>query len=105
MKIFFKFIVLTGILFAGIVWGINTAEKGIQSIQGTASNVNQQNFKITRIEGENVDVAVLGNAKTENPVTRVGEGSSNWLSSLGNGLRNTLVSITRASYLWVVKQL
>lgn len=86
-------------LFVGIIWGINTAEKGIQSIQGSASDVNQQNFKITSIEGDKVEVAVIGNTQTKDSV------NPNWLSSFANGLRNTLVSITRESYLWIVKQL
>lgn len=105
MKLFFKFLVLTGVLFAGILWGINSAEKGIQSIQGTASNSNQNNFKITSIEGEKVEIAVLGKPTTQESLLKVNKETRNWLSSFGNGLRNTLVSITRASYLWVVKQL
>lgn len=92
-------------LFAGIVWGINTAEKGIQSIQGSASDVNQQNFKITRIDGDQVEVEALGKSKPEDSLATMGEGSSNWLSSFANELRNAIVSMTRASYLWIVKQL
>lgn len=105
MKLFFKFLFMCCVLFAGIIWGINTAEKGIQSIQGTARDLNVQNYKITRIDGDDVEIEVFGQTRKQEQDTVEIEGNSNWLSNVGNSMRNKVISITRASYLWVVKQL
>lgn len=110
MRLTTKFLVLMGVLFTGIMWGVNSAEKGIQTIQGPkeaqaqSQTTEQQGFQITRIDGANVETKSTG-IKDAIPSAFSTGGNENWLSSLGNGLRAEVVSVARSSYLWVVKQL
>lgn len=104
MKLITKFLLLMGVLFTGILWGVNTVEDRIQTIQGTNDSQVQQAVHITRIENGKVNVEASG-TKIEQSPALWGDGNSNWLSSLGNGLRSQIITLTRSTYLWLLKQL
>ncbi|ERI07977.1 DUF3679 domain-containing protein [Aneurinibacillus aneurinilyticus] len=105
MKLTAKFFLLVGVLFAGILCGINLAEKGIQRIEG-ASDQPVKGFYIKKVENGRFEVEVLGKqVVTEDTLSSARMSSENWISHTGNSVRNWVVTATRNMMKWIMDKL
>ncbi|AMA72323.1 MULTISPECIES: DUF3679 domain-containing protein [Aneurinibacillus] len=105
MKLAAKFFLLVGVLFAGVLCGINLAEKGIQRIEG-ASDQPLKGFYVKKVEDGRFEVEVLGKQIiSEQSFSDVKATGENWVSQLGNKMRNWVVAITRNMMEWIMDKL
>jgi hypothetical protein len=100
VKLAAKFFLLVGVLVFGILWGINTAEKGIQRIEG-ASGQPSKGFHITKIENGRLEVEVLGKQISSDNRFLNGEISKNRISLVAAEMRSWIVAVTRSSIEWI----
>jgi len=105
VKLAAKFFLLVGVLFVGILCGINLAEKGIQHIEG-ASDQPVKGFYIKKVENGSIEVEVLGKQVVSEPALSearmVGE---SWISHTGNRIRTWVVTTTRNMMEWLMDKL
>ncbi|MBN6186216.1 DUF3679 domain-containing protein [Aneurinibacillus sp. BA2021] len=105
MKLAAKFFILVGVLFAGILCGINLAEKGVQRIEGAADQP-VKGFYIKKVSNGGFEVEVLGKqVVTEPKLAEVRAAGENWLSQTGNRVRTWVVVTTRRTMEWMMDQL
>jgi hypothetical protein len=107
MKLTLQFTLLVSFLFFGVLFGINTAEKGIHHIAGASSNVASQALKVTPSKSGEVEVAVLGKKYTAQTPdiekiksSKVVQGASNRMSQIGTELGIWLKEGTRTGLEW-----
>jgi hypothetical protein len=107
VKLAAKFFLLVGVLFLGILCGINLAEKGIQRIEG-ATDQQVKGFYIKKVENGRFEVEVLGKQVVSKspfsvvPTVTVG---GNWISRTGNEIRTWVVGTTRKTMEWIMGKL
>jgi hypothetical protein len=103
MKLTVQFFVLVGMLFVGVMWGINMADNGIQRIQGNP-HPSAQAFQIKKISGGKMEMEVLGRQISSESQLLKGH-PENWLTDTGTGLRSWFVVSTRKGLEWLMKKL
>lgn len=104
-----KLILLLGTLLFGLLLGLQHAEQGIISINGGQEG-QKESFYIKKIDDENIQVAVLGNAFSTKDWEEKQEKwkerhHHNKLSNLGNKIGNSVYFISRTSAEWFVRQI
>jgi hypothetical protein len=105
VKLAAKFFLLVGVLFAGILCGINVAEKGIQRIEG-ASDQPVKGFYIKKVENGRFEVEVLGKQIVAQPsLSNTKTAGENWVSRTGNEVRSWVVTSTRQMIEWIMDKL
>lgn len=105
MKLAAKFCLLVGVLFAGIMFGINAAEKGMQRIEG-ATDLPGKSFVIKKVENGKMEVEVLGKQVTSSvPLSGGKQAAGNWLSQTGGEMRTLIVGTTRTVMEWIMSKL
>ncbi|BAU27167.1 uncharacterized protein DUF3679 [Aneurinibacillus soli] len=105
VKLAVKFGLLVGVLFVGILFGINTAEKGMQRIEGT-TDLPGKSFVIKKVEGGKMEVEVLGKQVASGvPISSGKAVTGNWLSQVGGDIRTFVIGTTRTVMEWIMSKL
>ncbi|WP_052947517.1 DUF3679 domain-containing protein [Aneurinibacillus tyrosinisolvens] len=100
MKLAAKFFLLVGVLVFGILWGINTAEKGIQRVEG-ASDQPSKGFHITKVDNGRLEVEVLGKQISSDSKLLNGGISGDGISLVATEVRSWVVNAARSSMEWI----
>ncbi|GAA0353849.1 DUF3679 domain-containing protein [Bacillus horti] len=104
-----KLLLLLSTLLFGVLLGIQQAEWGIFSVNG-AEKEEQESFYVKRVDGEHVEVAVLGESFSTEELLEKEElwkerNQTNKLSALGAKMGEVVYSVSRKSVEWLVGQL
>jgi len=108
-KFVLKIILLVSTLLFGLLLGLQQAERGISSLEGTAQE-EQKGFYVKKIEDEHVEVAVLGEAFSTKQLEEKKEkwkerNQHNTLSHVGNVLGSIVYTVAHKGAQWVVQQM
>ncbi|MBO8164138.1 MAG: DUF3679 domain-containing protein [Brevibacillus sp.] len=95
MNVTIKFFGMLVILLAGVVIGLQTAEKGIQRVYGLPAT-QPQTFSITKIDKGQVEIAVTGTQVKAGPERVV-----NYVSEAGSALGKMVKDGAKATFQWL----
>lgn len=95
MKVTFKFIGLLSILLIGVVLGLQTAERGINKIEGLPDQ-KLQTFYIKKVDKGQMEIAVMGKQVQTKPGEVV-----NYVSSFGLSVGDTVKQTARTAINWL----
>jgi hypothetical protein len=109
VKFTIKVLLLICTLLFGLLIGIQQAEHGIFSINGTSAD-QKQSFHVKEVDHQHKEVAILGESfSTKEWVEKQEEWKErnphNTFSYLGNKIGDTVYSISRMGAEWIAKMI